>query len=192
MTLRKWLRLSSHFNFYVFTFSPSKRMVCSLFYKSATLRLIICWAAFLWPIVYQTSTLQVQSYLFMHSPQETESLWMSLWSSLTTFPIILLLLGFPDTANVQELRAFLEAEGPLGGSMEWQQLQPMQSTALDSLARLPKQIIGKSCRYSISISSPASFHDTLNPLRGWICMFESLSSDSVWSGMHSAGKLRTI
>ena len=38
---------------------------------------------------------------------------------------------------------FLEAEGALGLSMDWQQLHPMQGSFLDGAVRLPKQLIGK-------------------------------------------------
>ena len=43
---------------------------------------------------------------------------------------------------LQELRVFLEAEGALGLSMDWQQLHPMQGSFLDGAVRLPKQLIG--------------------------------------------------
>lgn len=37
---------------------------------------------------------------------------------------------------------FLESEGPLNASLEWQQLQPLQGSFLDGAVRLPKQLIG--------------------------------------------------
>lgn len=55
------------------------------------------------------------------------------------------IFDFPDfriSFSLQELRVFLEAEGALNGSLEWQQLQPMQGSFIDSATRLPKQLIG--------------------------------------------------
>ena len=37
---------------------------------------------------------------------------------------------------------FLEAEGALAASYAWQQLQPMASSILEGVARLPKQLLG--------------------------------------------------
>ena len=45
-------------------------------------------------------------------------------------------------SGVQELRVFLEAEGALAASCAWQQLQPMASSILEGVARLPKQLLG--------------------------------------------------
>ena len=44
--------------------------------------------------------------------------------------------------GAQELRVFLEAEGALAASYAWQQLQPMASSILEGVARLPKQLLG--------------------------------------------------
>ena len=43
---------------------------------------------------------------------------------------------------MQELHVFLEAEAPLGSNLQWQQLQPMQGSILEGMARLPKQLFG--------------------------------------------------
>ena len=43
----------------------------------------------------------------------------------------------------QELQLFLESEGPLGTSMDWQRLQPLQGSFLDGATRLPKQLLGE-------------------------------------------------
>ena len=43
---------------------------------------------------------------------------------------------------MQELHVFLEAEGPLGATLQWQQLQPMHGSILEGVARLPKQLFG--------------------------------------------------
>lgn len=37
---------------------------------------------------------------------------------------------------------FLEAEGSLASSLEWQQLQPARGTLVEGIARLPRQLIG--------------------------------------------------
>ena len=37
---------------------------------------------------------------------------------------------------------FLEAEGALAASYAWQQLQPLASSLLEGVARLPKQLLG--------------------------------------------------
>ena len=42
----------------------------------------------------------------------------------------------------QELKVFLEAEGPLGSAPAWQSLQPLQGSLLEGVARLPKQLLG--------------------------------------------------
>ena len=43
---------------------------------------------------------------------------------------------------MQELRAFLEVEGALADSYQWRQLQPLQGSVLEGIARLPKQLLG--------------------------------------------------
>ena len=48
-----------------------------------------------------------------------------------------------DSVLVQELRAFLCAEAPLGSSPEWMQLQPIQTSMLENVSRLPKQLLGE-------------------------------------------------
>ena len=45
---------------------------------------------------------------------------------------------------MQELRVFLEGDGVLALCPEWQRLQPANGTLLDGVARLPKQLLGKS------------------------------------------------
>ena len=45
-------------------------------------------------------------------------------------------------AELQELRVFLEAEGSLGDSLQWQQLQPVRGGLLEGISRLPRQLIG--------------------------------------------------
>ena len=42
----------------------------------------------------------------------------------------------------QELRVFLETEGALAASYQWQQLQPLSASLLEGVARLPKQLLG--------------------------------------------------
>lgn len=42
----------------------------------------------------------------------------------------------------QELRIFLQAEGQLSSSYQWQQLAPAHLSTLEGLARLPKQVFG--------------------------------------------------
>ena len=37
---------------------------------------------------------------------------------------------------------FLSAEAPLGSDIEWQGLQPMHSSMLENVSRLPKQLLG--------------------------------------------------
>ena len=43
---------------------------------------------------------------------------------------------------VQELKAFLTVEGSLADSYQWRQLQPLQGSVLEGIARLPKQLLG--------------------------------------------------
>ena len=43
---------------------------------------------------------------------------------------------------MQELRAFLELEGPLADNYQWRQLHPMQGSLMEGLSRLPKQLLG--------------------------------------------------
>lgn len=43
----------------------------------------------------------------------------------------------------QELRLFLELDGPLDSNLEWQMLQPVQTNFLEGTARLSKQLFGK-------------------------------------------------
>ena len=44
---------------------------------------------------------------------------------------------------MQELKAFLTVEGSLADNYQWRQLQPMQSSVLEGIARLPKQLMGE-------------------------------------------------
>ena len=37
---------------------------------------------------------------------------------------------------------FLSAEAPLGSNDEWQRLQPVHSSMLENVSRLPKQLLG--------------------------------------------------
>ena len=46
------------------------------------------------------------------------------------------------TWPVQELKAFLTVEGSLADSYQWRQLQPLQGSVLEGIARLPKQLLG--------------------------------------------------
>lgn len=46
------------------------------------------------------------------------------------------------SALLQELQTFLEADGVLSNSLDWQNLQPIQSTFLEGATRLPKQLLG--------------------------------------------------
>lgn len=46
---------------------------------------------------------------------------------------------------LQALHVFLEAEAPLGSNLQWQQLQPLHGSILEGVARLPKQLFGKTC-----------------------------------------------
>lgn len=57
---------------------------------------------------------------------------------------------------LQELRLFLEIEGHLGSSIEWQQLQPLQGSFLDSATRLPKQLIGRAVSPLSHLYTPGS------------------------------------
>ena len=50
------------------------------------------------------------------------------------------------TASVQELKAFLTVEGSLADSYQWRQLQPLQGSVLEGIARLPKQLLGAPSR----------------------------------------------
>ena len=43
---------------------------------------------------------------------------------------------------IQELQTFLEADGALSSSLDWQSLQPLQGSFLDGATRLPKQLLG--------------------------------------------------
>ena len=44
--------------------------------------------------------------------------------------------------GTQELRAFLELEGPLADNYQWRQLHPLQGSLMEGLSRLPKQLLG--------------------------------------------------
>ena len=50
----------------------------------------------------------------------------------------------------QELKAFLTVEGSLADSYQWRQLQPLQGSVLEGIARLPKQLLGAPPRPSAS------------------------------------------
>lgn len=47
---------------------------------------------------------------------------------------------------MQELKAFLTVEGSLADSYQWRQLQPLQGSVLEGIARLPKQLLGAPSR----------------------------------------------
>lgn len=51
-------------------------------------------------------------------------------------------LSLSPARDPQELRVFLEAEGSLAASPQWQQLQPARGTLVEGIARLPRQLIG--------------------------------------------------
>lgn len=53
-----------------------------------------------------------------------------------------MILEAPLRHYLQELQTFLEAEGPLSNSLDWQNLQPLQGSFLDGASRLPKQLLG--------------------------------------------------
>lgn len=55
---------------------------------------------------------------------------------------------------------FLEAEGALAASYAWQQLQPVASSLLEGVARLPKQLLGA--------HPPLPISETLS-LQVWAC-----------------------
>ncbi len=44
---------------------------------------------------------------------------------------------------MQELKAFLTVEGSLADNYQWRQLQPLQSSMMEGIARLPKQLLGR-------------------------------------------------
>ena len=44
---------------------------------------------------------------------------------------------------------FLETEGALAASYQWQQLQPLSSSLLEGVARLPKQLLGAPLAYAL-------------------------------------------
>ena len=53
----------------------------------------------------------------------------------------------------QELKIFLEADGPLGSVHAWQSLQPLQGSLLEGMARLPKQLLGEHpLQHALSLS----------------------------------------
>lgn len=52
------------------------------------------------------------------------------------------LAAHPVVGQGEELRVFLEAEGSLGSSFQWQQLQPARGTLIEGISRLPRQLIG--------------------------------------------------
>ena len=49
----------------------------------------------------------------------------------------------PISNAMQELKAFLKVEGSLADNYQWRQLQPLQSSVLEGIARLPKQLLGR-------------------------------------------------
>ena len=59
------------------------------------------------------------------------------------FPLVPLPLLSDWAGSAQELRVFLECDGELVCSPEWNALKPSHSTILEGVAKLPKQIIGK-------------------------------------------------
>lgn len=67
--------------------------------------------------------------------------------SIAGFSIFLLIpkgkCDLPCTMMIQELRFFLELDGPLDSKYEWQMLQPIQGNFLEGTARLSKQLFGK-------------------------------------------------
>lgn len=44
---------------------------------------------------------------------------------------------------------FLETDGALAASYQWQQLQPLSSSLLEGVARLPKQLLGAPLSYAL-------------------------------------------
>ena len=70
--------------------------------------------------------------------------------------------------GAQELRVFLEAEGTLAASYAWQQLQPMASSILEGVARLPKQLLGAhqplpNMRHGLHMRAPARWATATGP-----------------------------
>ena len=72
---------------------------------------------------------------------------------------------------MQELKAFLTVEGSLADSYQWRQLQPLQGSVLEGIARLPKQLLGgsrhlpclhKSTEGAIDFASLRPFRVTLD------------------------------
>lgn len=73
---------------------------------------------------------------------------------------------------MQELQVFLEAEGALCNSLDWQGLQPLQGSFFDGATRLPKQLLGKwhafdSCWLELEISP--CFALPLNSMPAHLC-----------------------
>lgn len=60
---------------------------------------------------------------------------------------------------------FLEAEDPLGSSLQWQQLQPMHGSILEGVARLPKQLFGT----PNALLKPCSRGPCVSPVHVWCC-----------------------
>ncbi|CAL5229150.1 g12424 [Coccomyxa viridis] len=53
------------------------------------------------------------------------------------------LAAHPVISQSEELKAFLTVEGSLADNYQWRQLQPLQSSVLEGIARLPKQLLGQ-------------------------------------------------
>ncbi|KAK9835396.1 hypothetical protein WJX81_006991 [Elliptochloris bilobata] len=87
------------------------------------------------------------------------------------------LAAHPVLSRSQELRVFLEAEGALAASYAWQQLQPLGSSLLEGVARLPKQLLGSEGAIPAPAEAAKSTKATGDLLRRFKELGQSMRND---------------
>lgn len=92
----------------------------------------------------------------------------------------------PVICKSEELRIFLETEGLLGSCYQWQQLQPMQSSTLEGLARLPKQMFGS----DQAIPAPAEAAQSTSRTGDLMRRFKELGAS--WKSEHKKAAAVTL
>ncbi|KAL4859717.1 5'-3' exoribonuclease 2 [Chlorella vulgaris] len=75
------------------------------------------------------------------------------------------LAAHPVVGQGEELRVFLEAEGSLGSSFQWQQLQPARGTLIEGISRLPRQLIGTDSSVPTTVEAQQNARNTSDLLR---------------------------
>jgi len=95
------------------------------------------------------------------------------------------LASHPVISQSAELRVFLEHDGELALSPEWANLKPMQSSVLEGISRLPKQLISN----DRALVSPAEAAQSTKQSNDFLRMFKELKASMAGDSKGAASQV---